>query len=293
MPDDNDDEDVSDLINEFKEFKEETDGEPDDDGAEEADEGDVFEGDPEEQLEGEAAEMFEDAFSEITPDNPELLDLDIDDAQAQVEEEPDEPDDDDEEAADEEEEDEECEGSSEMQLTPLGQYGDLQVMLNYLVADTVQEQTVLSSEPDQEELADLHPQLQAEADTINDDLESDEFIGSRQQMLEIHFDELDADDVHDAIAHALHPTEDKLARNPDAEITPESLWQSSEPSCHEDYERVRTFDMSREGDSAQFIERGPWTGRRFNVEGMIDELRTVDAESEDGIMLVTLAVPFK
>lgn len=279
-----DDDEISDLMDDFEEFKEQhQDGGADDDAD---DDGDV-------DLEGEMGEVFDEAFDEMMPDNPGLLDLELEDAMVEADDDDgfdsgDDQDDDDDDVVDADA----CWGSPASQLSPLGESGDVQIMLNYIVSDAIQDQTVVSSEPTENQLADLHPILRDEVD-VNDDLNSDQFVGSREKMLEVHWDEEDFEDVHEAIAHALHPTEEKLRRDPDAEITPESLLKVRRNSCHSDYDETRTFNLSRDGDSDVFVRRGPWTGRQFDVQDIIDELLKVDAKSDDGIMVVTHAVPFK
>jgi hypothetical protein len=273
-----DEDDIDSILDEYESVPDEEDGsQSDDPQGEEPEEGVpdemvdalIDEGDGGGEIEGdEAMDMMGDFMP--TPDDMSLIDKSLDQCLVEVEDEPDVPDEDDSEEEDEEEEGEVCEGSTPQQITPLGQEGDLEIMLNFIVADAIQSQT---DEMQQQENSD--------------------FVGSHDQGIEVHVKEEDFETAHEAIATVMTPTEDKLRRDPDAEITPDSLYARRLNSCHPEFDLVRTFDMARAGSSDTLEERGPWTNRRFNIQDLIAELGDREAEAEEGFMLVVHACPFQ
>lgn len=281
--------DLLDSWNEFTDSDDDTDEQPDEQ-TEDTEPG------PEGDEEGgiDMGAIVEEQFDQMGPDNMELMDVSLDEAMVTEDDEPDEEDGEDtQEATLEIDDSDPCYGTGEMSLARMEDIGDLKVSLNFTVADAIQGQTILNDEPTDTQLEKLHPQMREEIDEINEDLNSDQFEASREDTLEIHWDDEDFEEVHAAIARVMSPTEDKLKRDPDAEITPDSLLKVARKSCHEDYDSTRLFGMSREGDSDEFVKRGPWTGRRMNVRDLIDELSQIDAQSDDGILVVVHAVPFK
>lgn len=302
----NGEDDLNDLLDEWEQFTKddddedeqpETDDGEDQDGVEVAEDMDPEDFDPEEMgLDEDVAEVLEEQFEMMQPDDPELLDLTLDDAVAEVTEDDDEEDGEEEDEDDDDDDEEDCEGTKAFMLTPLEEVGRVRVMLNFQTADAIRDATVVSDEPTEDQLESLHPQLADEIE-VNTDLNSDEFRGSYSGGVEIHVDDEDFETVHEAIAKVMTPTESKLYENPDAEITADNLYpfkpDQTPPSCHENYDNVRTYTISREGDSETFANRGPWVNRRFNIQDLIDELQNRTYKSTDGVMVVVHATPFK
>lgn len=267
---DMDEDDVEEVLEEYEKLEEEEEeGSDGEDGGGEESDGSDGEGDFEADFD------VQDAMGEFVDQDPSVPDTlegcfsDID------EEEDDDPDfEEGDEGEEEEEEEDPCIGSTAATIHKLGQRGDAAIYVDFISSSTVES----SEQPG--------PDDDSEAEVTD-------FIASLSRGLEVHFGESDDQEVHDAIGTVMEPTEDRLRRDPDYEITPENLYKNEERSCHGDYDLVRTFTVSREGDADRLGNRGPWTNRRFNVQDLIDHLSTLSYESEEGVLVVLGACPVK
>lgn len=261
---DMDEDDVEEVLEEYQKLEEE-------------DQEDAEEGEPDDDGDGEVEEEFEedfdiqDAMGGFMDKDPSVPDS-LEGCFADITED-DGPDFDDGEEGEEEEE-EPCVGSTSVTIHKLGQRGEASIYVDFISSSTVESSEMPGPDDDNE-------------DEVTD------FIASLSRGLEVHFGADDDQTIHDAIGTVMEPTEDRLRRDPGYEITPENLYKNEEKSCHEDYEFVRTFTISREGDSDRLGDRGPWTNRRFNVQDLIDHLSTLSYESEEGVLVVLGACPVK